>query len=143
MTRSTFCFSRLSVAVAAVSITLLYAQPVQTPLLPDGEGKDLTETVCSACHELVLVTSERRTQPQWQDLVDDMMRRGAEATDAEKKVILAYLVKNFSKDSTGTPQRKPADTEPDTKKISQRHRLQVSARHLNQSSDLRTANRPK
>ena len=90
-------FLRLALAFAVAYIALSQVQPVQTQGLPEGEGKELTETVCSTCHELLVVTSERRTEAQWKALVDDMVRRGAEASDSQKKVILAYLLKNFGK----------------------------------------------
>ena len=78
-------FIRLAVAVAAASIALSQAQPPQTQGLPEGEGKDLTERACSACHEITLVTAERHSEQQWKALVDDMVRRGAEASDSEKR----------------------------------------------------------
>jgi cytochrome c5 len=90
-------FIRVAIAITAASIALSQAQPQQAQALPEGEGKDLTERACSACHEITLVTAERHTEQQWKTLVDDMVRRGAEASDSEKKVILAYLVKNFGK----------------------------------------------
>jgi len=65
--------------------------------LPEGEGKEVTVRVCSACHDMTLTIGERHTEQQWRAVVDDMMRRGAEASDSEKKLILAYLVKNFGK----------------------------------------------
>jgi mono/diheme cytochrome c family protein len=90
-------FIRAVLAFTAASIALLQAQPAQTQGLPEGEGKDLTQQVCSTCHEIALVTAERHSEQQWKALVDDMVRRGAEASDSDKKVILAYLVKNFGK----------------------------------------------
>ena len=78
-------------------VALSPVQLAQTPNLPEGEGKDLTERACTTCHEIDLVTAERHSEQQWKALVDDMVRRGAEASDSEKQVILAYLVKNFGK----------------------------------------------
>jgi mono/diheme cytochrome c family protein len=88
---------RSALTGAVASIALSQAQTAQTQGLPEGEGKDLTQQVCSTCHEINLVTAERHSEQQWKALVDDMVRRGAEASDADKKVILAYLVKNFGK----------------------------------------------
>ena len=84
-------FVRLALALAAVSIVFSQVQ------LPQGEGKELTERVCSACHDMTLTTAERHTEQQWKALVDDMIRRGGEASDSDKKVIVAYLFKNFGK----------------------------------------------
>jgi cytochrome c-type biogenesis protein CcmH/NrfF len=62
-----------------------------------ASAKELTERVCSACHEISVATSERHSPEQWKAIVEDMVRRGAEASDAERKVILEYLMKNFGK----------------------------------------------
>ena len=76
-------FVRLAVAVAAASIALSQAQPPQTQGPPEGQAKDLTERVCSGCHEITVVTAEKHTPQQWKALVEDMVRRGAEASDSE------------------------------------------------------------
>lgn len=91
MPNAVMIFVRFALAIAAVS--MVFAQVK----LPEGEGKELTERVCSACHDMALATAERHTEQQWKALVDDMMRRGDEASDSEKQVILVYLVKNFGK----------------------------------------------
>ena len=88
---------QLTLAITAASVALLQAQQPKTDGLPEGEGKEIIERSCTGCHDIALVTAERHSEQQWKDLVDDMVRRGAEATDSEKKVILAYLVKNFGK----------------------------------------------
>jgi len=84
-------FARFALVTAAMSIAFSQVE------LPEGEGKEVTVRVCSACHDMTLTLGERHTEQQWKGVVDDMMRRGAEASDSEKKVILAYLVKNFGK----------------------------------------------
>ena len=84
-------FVRCALVIAAMSVVLSQVE------LPEGEGKEVTVRVCSACHDMTLTLGERHTEQQWKGVVDDMMRRGAEASDSEKKVILAYLVKNFGK----------------------------------------------
>ena len=84
-------FVRFALVTAAMSIAFSQVE------LPEGEGKEVTVRVCSACHDMTLTIGERHTEQQWKGVVDDMMRRGAEASDSEKKAILAYLVKNFGK----------------------------------------------
>jgi cytochrome c5 len=65
--------------------------------MSDAQGKELTERVCSACHDISVVTSEKHTAAQWKSTVADMVRRGAEASESEQQAILAYLVKNLGK----------------------------------------------
>jgi len=91
MVKLVMVFVRWALAAAAMSIVFSQVQ------LPEGEGKDVTVRVCSACHDMTLTIGELHTEQQWKGVVDDMMRRGAEASDSEKKAILAYLVKNFGK----------------------------------------------
>ena len=68
--------------------------------LPEGEGKQVTERVCSACHGIDVVVSERHNKDEWQKVIDDMASRGADATDAELQQIVEYLAKYFSSKAT-------------------------------------------
>src|ERR1700684_2570439 len=63
--------------------------------LPEGKGKDVVEMVCSACHGVDLLTSQRATKEGWGYVVDDMVSRGASATNEQIQTIKDYLAKNF------------------------------------------------
>jgi competence ComEA-like helix-hairpin-helix protein len=63
--------------------------------LPPGPGKDLTDQVCGACHGTDLVSARRATKEGWGYIVDDMVSRGASASDDQVKQIKDYLFKNF------------------------------------------------
>jgi competence protein ComEA len=63
--------------------------------LPEGKGKDLVEQVCGACHGTDLVSSRRATKEGWSYIVDDMVSRGASATNDQIAQINAYLAKNL------------------------------------------------
>ena len=52
--------------------------------------------VCSNCHGPDTVVQTLRTRQEWSDVVDQMARFGAEASDKEFDQILNYLVKFFS-----------------------------------------------
>ena len=45
--------------------------------LPEGEGKETVQMVCSRCHGLDKLTSFRRSPQEWEELVSDMAARGA------------------------------------------------------------------
>ena len=66
--------------------------------LPDGEGKDVFERMCSNCHEIETVTSPRLTEERWANVVDDMIAYGAEGTDEEIDIVIDYLAGNFGRD---------------------------------------------
>ena len=69
--------------------------------LPAGEGKQVTERVCSACHGIETAVGERHDKAGWQKVIDDMVAKGADATDEEFKTIFNYLVKYFGPESGG------------------------------------------
>jgi len=68
---------------------------VQAQDLPEGKGKDLVEQVCGACHGTDLVSSRRATKQGWSYIVDDMVSRGASATNDQIAQINEYLSKNL------------------------------------------------
>lgn len=80
---------------AGLMVVALGAAQSADNKLPEGDGKQVTERVCSACHGIDSVVSERHNKGEWQKVVDDMASRGADATDAEFKQIVEYLTKYF------------------------------------------------
>lgn len=63
--------------------------------LPEGKGKDLVEMVCGACHGTDLIASQRATKEGWGYVVDDMVSRGASASNEQIAQIKEYLAKSF------------------------------------------------
>jgi competence protein ComEA len=60
-----------------------------------GDGKALLERTCTKCHALTSTVKQRNSPDRWAAIVDDMIARGAEGTDAEFEKIIDYLSKNF------------------------------------------------
>ena len=67
--------------------------------LPEGPGKELVGKICVSCHDSGNFRKARFTSEEWADSVDDMVQRGASGTPAEIEAVIAYLTKNFGKDS--------------------------------------------
>src|SRR5437016_10276159 len=67
--------------------------------LPNGPGKDVFQKVCSACHEAEVVIGMKQTKEGWSATIDEMVSRGATATDQEFDQIIDYLAKNFAKEA--------------------------------------------
>jgi len=63
--------------------------------LPEGKGKDVVENVCGACHGVDLLASQRATKEGWGYIVDDMVSRGASASNEQIQQIKDYLAKAF------------------------------------------------
>ena len=112
--------------ISAVRNTLVLLLPITALTaqvkLPEGEGKDLVENVCSSCHDIDTAVDAKRTEAEWKKVVDTMASRGAQATDEEFATIVKYLTKNFGK-AGGTSQPAPkkddkASPKSDSKKIS-------------------------
>jgi competence protein ComEA len=70
-------------------------QVAQAQDLPEGKGKDVVDQVCGACHGTDLVAARRATKQGWSYIVDDMVSRGASATNEQIASINEYLSKNF------------------------------------------------
>jgi cytochrome c5 len=84
--------------LVAIAAALLLAASLEAQDLPDGAGKDLVMNVCTVCHDLMRITSKRKTKGEWNDIVDQMATKGAKASDEEFDTIVNYLAKNFGKD---------------------------------------------
>lgn len=90
---------RLVVRGALLSCGLLMALLAQQypPIdnLPDAKGKETVDKVCAACHPSTDVSRFRKSKDEWQAVIDDMLTKGAEATDAELDTIVDYLSRCF------------------------------------------------
>lgn len=61
-------------------------------VLPAGGAKALVEKTCgTGCHSVEVVTSQRMNAAEWNSVVQGMVARGAQASDAEVEVIVGYL----------------------------------------------------
>ena len=78
------------------------AQPPPAPPAPPADAAAPDPAVglirgrCVLCHEADLVLQARKPAAAWRDLVNEMVSRGAQVTDAEADQIQAYLEKNQS-----------------------------------------------
>ncbi len=81
----------------------LLALPAAVPALraqdelPAGKGKDVTQRMCSGCHDMSVVTGRHLTAKRWSDTVDEMIGRGATGTDAEIDQVINYLAAHFGR----------------------------------------------
>jgi hypothetical protein len=64
--------------------------------LPEGEGKKEVAASCGQCHELNVITSQRKTREQWQQSVRKMVTQyHAQLGPTLSDKIVAYLSQNF------------------------------------------------
>ena len=82
---------------------LLFALPaVAQSELPDGPGKEVVVKVCGNCHDYSVFTQDHNTRDRWDAIVQDMVSRGAEGTDAELDQVVSYLTAHFGPPPAGT-----------------------------------------
>ncbi len=104
MTRASFAVASamlfLAASAAATSRSLAQdpspATSTTQDAFPEGTGKAALLKVCGNCHTAESVVQSLRTRQEWSDVLDQMSRFGAEATDEEFDQILGYLVRHFS-----------------------------------------------
>ena len=77
------------------ALALLVAPAVAFAQLPDGAGKDTLVKVCSPCHQPERAASVRLTRDGWNEVLGDMVKRGAKASDEEMAQLLDYLSTHF------------------------------------------------
>lgn len=65
--------------------------------MSEPQQKILVSRVCAKCHGMTTVTDKRLSRDQWIDEVDDMVARGAEATENEVAAIVDYLARNYGR----------------------------------------------
>lgn len=65
-----------------------------------GEGRDLVEVLCDACHSLKLVTQQRLSRDSWSETLVWMVEdQGMPELDAESEaLILDYLEQHYGAD---------------------------------------------
>ena len=63
--------------------------------LPDGPGKAELQKVCGLCHQAERSAAVRLTREGWENVIGDMIARGARGTDEEFAAVLDYLSKHF------------------------------------------------
>jgi alcohol dehydrogenase (cytochrome c) len=108
MLRHTCAVVGFLLAVSVVSVSQTPA--TSTSVLPDGEGRENVQRICTGCHSLSVVTGQRMTRDHWQREVDDMVSRGAKGTPDEIALTVDYLSKHFGNSTALDGQAGSAET---------------------------------
>jgi competence protein ComEA len=64
--------------------------------LPEGPGRKTTERLCGSCHGFGNFMRKRDTREGWNNVIEDMIRRGAKGEEEEWAEVSDYLVAQFS-----------------------------------------------
>ncbi|HUU57801.1 MAG TPA: hypothetical protein VMW93_10695 [bacterium] len=60
-------------------------------------AEELLETRCTACHNLERVRKKKETRDGWEEIVDEMVGKGATLDGAEKVAVVDYLAETYGK----------------------------------------------
>ena len=63
----------------------------------DAAAKKILEESCTACHDLDLVSSQKLSKDDWQQVVSSMVAKGANVADKDMPVLVDYLAKTYKK----------------------------------------------
>ena len=59
--------------------------------LPPGDGRDVVQTACTACHGVDVIVSQRHAPDEWSNVVSQMVGNGASLTDDQFATVVKYL----------------------------------------------------
>jgi len=85
------------ILIPVFALTTIFAAGTQDQPLPEGDGKKVVEKVCNDCHGSETYTQKKRTKEEWSKVIQSMIDKGADGTDAEYDKIIAYMTKYFGK----------------------------------------------
>ena len=65
-------------------------------VLPEGEGKQLVQGLCTMCHDLGVVVATRRGADDWKRYTENMLRQNGVSVPGDKEqIIVSYLNQHF------------------------------------------------
>ncbi len=62
-----------------------------------SDGATLLQERCTPCHGVDVIEREKLTQDQWDQVVNNMVRKGAKLTGDEQQTLVAYLAETYKK----------------------------------------------
>lgn len=80
---------------ATFAVASMAFAAVQDPQLPEGDGKKILQTACTACHGIDGVVRLKLDKAGWEGLISSMVSNGAQVDTKDLPVLVDYLVKNF------------------------------------------------
>jgi len=60
--------------------------------------KQKAETICTACHGLEVAEGSSRPKQDWTQVVEDMVRKGADGSKSDLEMVVNYLASTYGPD---------------------------------------------
>ena len=96
---------RIALPIAVVALGTVVSMAAVQPEARPAPPPEFTK-VCVRCHPSEKIVEGRRYPAQWDQVIEQMVARGATGTDAEYDVIYDYLVAQYGRVAINTA---PAD----------------------------------
>ena len=95
----------LFAALPQATLPALAEETEDPSVLPEGEGRDETFYLCTACHSTAIIRRSGFTRQQWDDLMDWMVeRQNMNPLSPEERVLIVdYLANAFPPRRTRPP----------------------------------------
>lgn len=89
-----------ALVVSTVSVSRLSGQDAQPPsagtVAPaDDPAVPLFTQICGKCHDATRIVATRRTRPEWQEVINKMIEKGAEGSGADFETVFGYLLRHY------------------------------------------------
>jgi cytochrome c5 len=84
---------RFVLAVSAGAMVMLCVAAASGQQPPAKDGEQIMNAACGSCHDTTSIQTAARNEQEWTDTVDRMVARGATLSDADRPVLIKYLVK--------------------------------------------------
>ena len=82
---------KLAIIAAVAAAPFLCAQKP----LPEGKGKEKVAQFCTSCHGHEEFVDQKLNRKEWDDVINDMQRKGLDLKKEDREEILEYLLANF------------------------------------------------
>lgn len=92
---------------SAMFVSLASAQQMGSTTLPAGRGLELIQTRCLSCHDMTLITAQRKSADEWITTIGVMTDRGAQLTPDEMQIVEDYLIQYLSSDAAARSELAP------------------------------------
>ena len=88
----------------AIAFAAIAAIGVSAQDTPTDKGEQIQNAACLGCHDLRPIQTAAYDRENWSLVVESMIQKGAEVKDADKPVLVDYLVKSHGPLPTGRGQ---------------------------------------
>jgi cytochrome c5 len=84
---------RFVLSVSAVAMVMLCVVAASGQGQPPRDGEAIMNSACGSCHDTSSIQTAARSEEEWNATIEQMIARGASLSDADRPVLVGYLVK--------------------------------------------------